>query len=148
MIITAFLGFFSIAQNDFNSTTTTTTTTTITTNYDKPIIASHISAFITLYALKKIFTIVTTILLIFFLLLLFIVSICFDELNENYYNNKVDSDKSIESNNIELEIKTKSDVKNPVSTSFDDSVSDYVDLKLSEVSEKNNKDSNYKPNIS
>jgi hypothetical protein len=30
MIVTGFLGFFSIAQNDFNSTTTTTT------NYDKP----------------------------------------------------------------------------------------------------------------
>ena len=142
MIVTAFLGFFSIAQNDFNSTTTTTR------NYDKPIIASHTSAFITLYALKQIYTIVTTILLIFFLLLLFIVSICFDELNENYYNNKADCDKSIESNNTELEIQTKYDVKNPVSTNFDDSVSDYVDLKLSEVSEKNNKDSNYKPDIS
>jgi group I intron endonuclease len=148
MIVTGFLGFFSIAQNDFNSITTTTTKTIITTNYDKPIIASHTSAFITIYALKKIFTIVTTILLIFFLLLLFIVSICFDELNENYFNNKVDSSKSLESNNTELDIKTKSDVKNPVSNSFDDSVSDYVDLKLSEVSEKNNKDSNYKPDIS
>jgi len=134
--------FFSIAQNDFNSTTTTTT------NYDKPIIASHTSAFITLYALKKIYTIVTTILLIFFLLLLFIVSICFDELNENYYNNKADCDKNIECNNTELEIQTKSDVKNPVSANFDDSVSNYIDLKLSEVSEKNNKDSNYKPDIS
>jgi len=142
MIVTAFLGFFSIAQNDFNSTTTTTT------NYDKPIIASYTSAFISLYVLKKIFTIVTTILLIFFLLLLFIVSICFDELNENYYNNKADCDKSIEYNNTELEIKTKSNVKNQVSTSFDASVSDYVDLKSSEVSEKNNKNSNYKPDIS
>jgi hypothetical protein len=87
-------------------------------------------------------------LLIVFLLLLFIVSICFDELNENYYNNKADCDKSIEYNNTELEIKTKSDVKNPVSTNFDDSISNYADLKLSEGNEKKNKDSNYKPDIS